>query len=246
MDGMVRRVRGFAAGVLFALAVLPAARAAEPTKMRYFKTQEFEIVYLDERKEYILPHLARCFENSLRFHRRLRLRAGRAGHRPPPGLRRLRLRRHHDDSINYITLGIEPFEYVYETSPPTSASTGSSATSWSTSSRPTRRAGSDRCSARSSSARSGRSPNNRVSMIYSYLTSPRLYAPRWYHEGIAVFLETWMAGGFGRALGGYDEMVFRTMVADHATSTTSSDSSRRGPRSTSRSARTPTSTGRAS
>ena len=55
-----------------------------------------------------------------------------------------------------------------------------------------------------------------LSMIYSYLTSPRWYSPRWYHEGIAVFLETWMAGGVGRVLGGYDEMAFRTMVLDNA------------------------------
>ena len=53
-----------------------------------------------------------------------------------------------------------------------------------------------------------------VSMFYGYLTNPRHAAPRWYHEGFAVFMETWMAGGMGRALGGYDEMVFRTMVRD--------------------------------
>ena len=33
-------------------------------------------------------------------------------------------------------------------------------------------------------------------------------------EGIAVFLDTWMAGGIGRAQGPYDEMVFRSMVRD--------------------------------
>jgi len=60
-------------------------------------------------------------------------------------------------------------------------------------------------------------PENPISIIYSYLTTPRRYSPRWYHEGIAVFLETWMAGGLGRALGGYDEMVFRTMVRDSVT-----------------------------
>lgn len=53
-------------------------------------------------------------------------------------------------------------------------------------------------------------------ILYSYLTNPRLFAPRWYHEGIAVFLETWMAGGYGRAQGAYDEMVFRSMVRDDA------------------------------
>ncbi len=45
---------------------------------------------------------------------------------------------------------------------------------------------------------------------------PRFTAPRWYLEGSAVFLETWMAGGLGRAQGGYDEMVFRAMVRDGA------------------------------
>jgi hypothetical protein len=34
-------------------------------------------------------------------------------------------------------------------------------------------------------------------------------------EGSAVFMETWMAGGLGRAQGGYDEMVFRAKVRDH-------------------------------
>jgi hypothetical protein len=57
---------------------------------------------------------------------------------------------------------------------------------------------------------------NPLTMVYSYLTTPRRATPRWYREGIAVFLETWMAGGLGRALGGYDEMVFRTFVKEDA------------------------------
>lgn len=55
---------------------------------------------------------------------------------------------------------------------------------------------------------------NPLSMVYSYLTAPRWYSPRWYQEGVAVFCETWMNGGLGRAVGGYDETVFRTMVLD--------------------------------
>ena len=51
-------------------------------------------------------------------------------------------------------------------------------------------------------------------LIYKYLTAPRDLAPRWYHEGIAVFMETWLAGGLGRAQGGYDEMMFRAKVRD--------------------------------
>ena len=54
------------------------------------------------------------------------------------------------------------------------------------------------------------------SILYNYLATPRVNVPRWYLEGSAVFMETWMAGGFGRAQGGYDEMVFRAMVRDHA------------------------------
>ncbi|HEY5106972.1 MAG TPA: hypothetical protein VII73_09415 [Caulobacteraceae bacterium] len=54
------------------------------------------------------------------------------------------------------------------------------------------------------------------SILYNYLATPRVNVPRWYLEGSAVFMETWMAGGFGRAQGGYDEMVFRAMVRDNA------------------------------
>ncbi|MDZ4729158.1 MAG: hypothetical protein SH820_04375 [Xanthomonadales bacterium] len=54
------------------------------------------------------------------------------------------------------------------------------------------------------------------SIFYAYLTTPRNAAPRWYFEGSAVFMETWMSGGIGRAQGAYDEMVFRAMVRDGA------------------------------
>ena len=54
------------------------------------------------------------------------------------------------------------------------------------------------------------------SIIYNYLAAPRSITPRWYLEGSAVFFETWMGGGFGRAQGAYDEMIFRAMVRDNA------------------------------
>lgn len=54
------------------------------------------------------------------------------------------------------------------------------------------------------------------SILYNYLATPRVNVPRWHLEGSAVFMETWMAGGFGRAQGAYDEMVFRAMVRDDA------------------------------
>jgi hypothetical protein len=54
------------------------------------------------------------------------------------------------------------------------------------------------------------------SILYAYLAAPRTDVPRWFLEGTAVFMETWMGGGLGRAQGGYDEMVFRAMVRDDA------------------------------
>lgn len=54
------------------------------------------------------------------------------------------------------------------------------------------------------------------SVLYFYLTSPRVAVPRWFVEGAAVFAETWQNGGLGRAQGGYDEMVWRAMVRDDA------------------------------
>ncbi len=59
-------------------------------------------------------------------------------------------------------------------------------------------------------------PQNPETLLYNYLTVPRFNVPRWWLEGGAVFLETWMGGGLGRAQGGYDEMVFRAMVRDNA------------------------------
>jgi hypothetical protein len=60
------------------------------------------------------------------------------------------------------------------------------------------------------------SPAFPETIFYSYLTIPRFNVPRWQAEGSAVFVETWMSGGLGRAQGGYDEMVFRAMVRDQA------------------------------
>lgn len=48
--------------------------------------------------------------------------------------------------------------------------------------------------------------------IFSLLTNFSRYTPRWHQEGIAVFFETWLSGGFGRVLGSFDEMYFRSFI----------------------------------
>lgn len=53
-----------------------------------------------------------------------------------------------------------------------------------------------------------------LSIFYSLLTNSERYTPRWHQEGIAVFMETWLSGGFGRTLGNFDEMYFRSLVQE--------------------------------
>ena len=55
---------------------------------------------------------------------------------------------------------------------------------------------------------------NPLSVCYSLLTNHNRYSPRWHQEGIAVFTETWMSGGYGRVLGNFDEMFFRARVLE--------------------------------
>lgn len=193
------------------------ARGAEAgLELQSLETPTLRVVYYDPAHAYILPHLARCFENSYGYFQRS------LGY--VPGEEVTVLLQDFDDygyagtstiPNNYITLGIEPFEYVYETCPTNERF------NWVISHELFHVVASEKSSHIDRVFRSlfrGKvlaDANNPESMIYSYLTSPRRFAPRWYHEGIAVFMETWLAGGIGRSLGGYDEMAFRAMVRDH-------------------------------
>ena len=215
----MRIVRGVVLAFMLVLFLgsLSPPSAREPLVFRYFKTEDFQIIYLEERNDYILPHMAGCFTNSLRFYRRF------LDYKPSEPV--TILLQDFDDygyagatamPLNYLVLGIEPFEYVYETSPTNER------INWVMSHELLHVVAADMATGRDRTCRKvffGKVqavPEQPESMFYSYLTTPRLYAPRWYHEGMAVFMETWMSGGYGRALGGYDEMVFRTMVADGA------------------------------
>jgi hypothetical protein len=214
---MTARQHGFLLGAVLGVLALVAGEARADLGLKAYETAKMRLVYLDERHEYILPHMARCFENSLTFHSDL--------FDYVPGEKVTILLQDFDDygyagatamPNNYLALGIEPFEYVYETSPTNER------IHWVMSHELLHVVASDQQT--SSDRRARKFFGGKVapiaeaplSMLYSYLTTPRMYAPRWYHEGMAVFMETWMAGGYGRALGGYDEMVFRTMVADDA------------------------------
>lgn len=181
------------------------------------QTEYLNLVYYDKAHEYLSYHLARCFENSLAFHRNL-------FHYTPTEPVVMLLQDFGDYGHggtstvpwNYISIGIEPFDYVYDTMP------ANERMNWLMHHElvhvvaTDKGADSDLRYRKLFRGKVTPIKENPMSMFYSFLTSPRWYSPRWYHEGIAVFLETWMAGGLGRSLGGYDEMAFRAMVLEDA------------------------------
>lgn len=199
--------------LLFSLAVCFRAHA-EP-RLYCQETKHFRIIYYSPQHEYLAPLLIRSLENAAIFYKQ------NFGYEPKGKI--TVLIQDFDDSgyggagtvpIDFIQIGIEPFNLVFETLPSAE------------------RMGlmskhemmhivmGDQPAPRDTEFRTifaGKiMPNtdDPVSIPFSFLGSPRVYSPRWFHEGAAVFMETWMGGGFGRALGGYDEMVFRAMVRD--------------------------------
>ncbi len=179
------------------------------------ETPDLYLIYTGRAQEYLAPHVVGCFERSIAFHRRFfdyapRERvtvlledfwdSGTGGTAAVPS--------------NRVAINIAPFNYVYETRP------ANERINWLMNHELVHVVMSDKASATDEFFRvvfGGKvsvTADDPVSMAYSYLTTPRWYCPRWYHEGIAVFMETWMAGGLGRVLGAYDEMVWRTRVRD--------------------------------
>lgn len=179
------------------------------------QTNDLQLIYYTKAHEYVVPHVARCFENALTFHRRL------FDYTPSEKVT-LILQDFGDFAsggantvpFNLIGIGISPFNYVYETMPAEERMNlmmSHELVHVVTLDKPSP---TDRFFRSLFCGKVAPIPDSPPSMLYAYLTSPRWYAPRWYIESVAVFLETWMAGGLGRALGAYDEMVFRTMVRD--------------------------------
>ncbi|MBM4162717.1 MAG: hypothetical protein FJ217_16685, partial [Ignavibacteria bacterium] len=179
------------------------------------ETENVRLLYYTKEHEYLVEHAARCFENGMQFHRSI-------FNYTPSEKVTLLLQDFGDFAsggantvpFNLASIGIAPFSYVYETMPPVERMTMMANHEFA------HIAMMDKSSPSNRFFRSlffGKvAPINEapLSMLYAYLTSPRWNSPRWYIEGSAVFMETWMNGGLGRALGAYDEMVFRTKERD--------------------------------
>jgi hypothetical protein len=199
-----------------ALALVGPAGAADPIQFEILETDDLRLLYFAP-SEYLTPHIARNFQNSIDFQRRVfgwepyettvvLLKDfgdyGNAAARSAPN--------------NALMVDIAPISRTFETF---SASERMfmlmnhelihvvTMDQWTEQDRRWRRFFAGKVI-----------PDDAhpESVIYSYLTTPRVTVPRWYLEGSAVFMETWMGGGLGRAQGAYDEMVFRSMVRDNA------------------------------
>jgi len=202
------------------LFVLPALGLFQPVQsedLKFLETPDLRLLYFDPTETYLVPHAARSFENSLRSQRSIfdydpfekvtvLLKDfsdyGNAGALPVPR--------------NTVIVDIAPRALTFETAAPAER-----LYTWMnhelvhlvTTEQTT---AADRRLRRLFGGKVQAISDHPETLIYQYLTTPRLASPRWYHEGMAVFTQTWMAGGLGRAQGGYDEMVFRSMVRDGA------------------------------
>ena len=179
-------------------------------------TNDFEIVSTNIQLDYVLPHAIRCSHNALNFHKNL--------FDYQPTEKTFIMFQDFGDygnggatSIpkNFISTCISPLNYSFESSVAgervfsimnhelvhiTALDNASS---------------SDLFYRKLFAGKVKNTNDHPISMFYSYLTSPRYYSPRWLHEGIAVFVETWMDAGTGNAMGNYDEMFFRTRVLEN-------------------------------
>lgn len=205
---------------VFGLTALGAGFVASPlpAQLQSVETATMKLVYTSPLQSHLVPQVAGTFENALRFHQRLfdyvprgRMgvlmhdlwHLGNAGARPVPD--------------NHVTIGIAPYGHDYESAPAPermASSMNHELAHIFTTDKSTAR---DRFYRRLFLGKVLPDAASPLSIPYAYLTTPRWYAPRWYLEGIATYLETWMNGGLGRAIGPYDEMVFRTLVRDSAT-----------------------------
>ena len=194
--------------------------AAAPVPIRAqglseIETEDLRLLYRDPTQAYLVPHAGRCFENSLRFQRWLFDYA--------PSQKVTVLLNDFSDAGNASTTGTPRNLMILETAPINFAFetvTPNERMNWLMNHEMVHVVAVDKAARRDRFFRKAFGgkvipvAEDPESILYFYLTSPRDAAPRWYHEGIAVFIETWMAGGLGRAQGPYDEMVFRSMVLD--------------------------------
>lgn len=201
-----------------ALTIGLGAPRSSLAQFQALETPTMRMVYTSPLQAYLVPQVSATLENALRFHRKLfsydpggqinvmmhdLWHLGNAGARPVPE--------------NHVTIGIAPYGHDYESAPAPERMASSMNHELAHIVTTDKATAADQRFRRLFAGKVTPNAEQPLSIAYSYLTTPRWYAPRWYLEGIATYMETWMNGGLGRALGPYDEMVFRTLVRDSLT-----------------------------
>ena len=194
------------------LALAPSAASAQ---LATLETAGLRLVYLDPSETFLVPHATRTFLNSLEFQRRI------LGFDPSDDITVL-LTDFSDTGNagasvvprNTLTVDIAPLNFAFETIAGNERMNIIMNHELVHVATMDQAAGPDRFFRRLFGGKVMPVQEQPETILYFLLTTPRVAAPRWYHEGIAVFVDTWMAGGLGRAQSGYDEMVFRSMVRD--------------------------------
>ena len=198
-----------------ALLIAAAPLPARAQGLSEIETDDLRLLYRDPSQAYLVPHAGRCFENSMRFQRWL--------FDYVPSQRVSVLLNDYSDAGNASAMGTPHNVLMLETSPLDSSYetvTPNERLNFLMNHELVHIVTVDQAARRDRFFRtlfgSKVTPvaEDPESILYYFLTTPRDASPRWYHEGIAVFIETWMSGGLGRAQGPYDEMVFRSMVLD--------------------------------
>jgi len=201
-----------------AVAVLAVSLSTPLAQLSSIETARQRLIYPDPQLDYLAPYAARCFESALDFHAHL------FGFDPGGKIDVLLLDfsdygRASAGAIPYddVQVQVAPVNFAYETITPNERVNTIMNHELVHVVEMDQATASDRGWRRFFGGKVVPSPDHPESIGYLYLTTPRLAVPGWYLEGFAVFMETWMAGGIGRAQGSYDEMVFRSMVRDGAT-----------------------------
>lgn len=201
--------------VLVELLISAAPALVRAQALSEIETDDLRLLYRDPSQAYLVPHAGRCFENSMRFQRWLfnyvpsqkvtvllndYSDGGNAGARGIPH--------------NVLLLETSPINFAFETVTPNERLNFLMNHELVHIVTVDKAGPPDHFFRTMFGGKVIPVAEDPESILYFFLTSPRDASPRWYHEGIAVFIETWMAGGLGRAQGPYDEMVFRSMVMD--------------------------------
>ena len=210
-------MRGFKLGILLLVLSLGIANRGDAQGLGSLETTDHRLLYFDPTEKYLVPHVARSFENSMERQRYI------FNYEPYEKITTLLTDfRDYGNAAattvprNTLLFDIAPVSTTFETF------TGSERFYMLMNHELVHIVTMDQATEADKRMRKlfgGKvSPKSEhpETILYSILTTPRVLSPGWYLEGSAVFLETWLAGGVGRAQGAYDEMVFRSMVRDES------------------------------